>query len=304
MGSISVAVVARASTLSYDAPYRYARPMQSASDRGPASGLRGWLSDVYFSSLIDPEQVDQLVRRLGDRATVDDPIFGRTSGMPTLQRYAEEVSAWLRKHQGAFERVSFITGSDRDVTEGNLVLIFEGRRVTVPVAVVAERRPEREVELRLYYSTKPIHGTRAVRSPLLPQNDEVAVPPPVTAHLEALSRADVKGIVASFEGGGTLRDSAGGLHTKDGEGGPLADYYRTLFGVQAGDSAAPAASTPGAGLELLKGARADDGTACALEYTVVRVHGKDVSPQAGLAVYERGESGLLRAVRVYQDVDV
>jgi hypothetical protein len=29
-----------------------------------------------------------------------------------------------------------------------------------------------------------------------------------------------------------------------------------------------------------------------------------VPPQAGLAVYERGESGLLRAVRVYQDVDV
>jgi hypothetical protein len=286
--------------------------MQSASDRGPASGLRGWLSDVYFASLIDADQVDQLVRRLGDRATVDDPIFGRTSGMPTLQRYAEEVSAWLRKHQGAFERVSFITGSDRDVTEGNLVLVFEGRRVTVPVAVVAERRPEREVELRLYYSTKPIHGTRAVRSPLLPQNDEVAVPPPVTAHLEALSRADVKGIVASFEAGGTLRDSAGGVHTKDGDGGPLADYYRTLFGQQAhepapgqaGGSAAPAASTPGAGLELLKGARADDGTACALEYTVVRVHGKDVPPQAGLAVYERGESGLLRAVRVYQDVDV
>jgi hypothetical protein len=57
-------------------------------------------------------------------------------------------------------------------------------------------------------------------------------------------------------------------------------------------------------MEILKGARADDGSSCALEYTVVRVHGKDVAPQAGLAVYERGESGLLRSVRVYQDVDV
>jgi hypothetical protein len=300
MRSISVAVRERASTLSLVARYRYAPPMQSASDRAPASGLRGWLSDLYFASLIVPDQVDQLVRRLGDRATVDDPIFGRTSGMPTLQRYSEEVAAWLQKHQGAFERVAFVTGSDRDVTEGSLVLTFEGRRVTVPVAVVAERRPEREVELRLYYSTKPIHGTRAVRSPLLPQNDEVAVPPPVTAHLDALSRADVKGVVASFEAGGTLRDSAGGIHVKEGEGGPLADYYRALFGAQADGGG----GTPGAGLEVLKGARADDGTTCALEYTVVRVHAKDVPPQAGLAVYERGESGLLRAVRVYQDVDV
>jgi hypothetical protein len=57
-------------------------------------------------------------------------------------------------------------------------------------------------------------------------------------------------------------------------------------------------------MEVLKGARADDGTVCALEYTVVRVHGKTVAPQAGLAVYERGTSGLLRSVRVYQDVEV
>jgi hypothetical protein len=55
---------------------------------------------------------------------------------------------------------------------------------------------------------------------------------------------------------------------------------------------------------VLKGARADDGRTCALEYTVVRVHGKPVPPQAGLAVYERGESGLLHAVRVYEDVEI
>ena len=87
--------------------------------------------------------------RLGDRATVDDPIFGRTSGMPALGRYIEEVSAWLQKHEGAFDKVAFVTGSDRDVTEGTLALTFEGRRVQVPVAVVAERRPEREVEVAI-----------------------------------------------------------------------------------------------------------------------------------------------------------
>jgi hypothetical protein len=262
--------------------------MQSAPDRGSASGLRGWLSDLYFSSLASG-QVDQLMRRLGDRATVDDPIFGRTSGMPALGRYVEEVSAWLQKHAGAFDKVAFVTGSDRDVTEGTLALTFDGRRVQFPVAVVAERRPEREVELRLYYSTKPIKGTRAVRSPLLPQDDEVAVPPPIAAHLDALARADVRGLVASFENGGTVRDAGGETHAKTEEGGALEEYYKKLF------------APTGGGLEVLKGARADDGSTCALEYTVVRVHGKDVPPQAGLAVYE---SGLLRAVRGYEDVEV
>jgi hypothetical protein len=183
------------------------------------------------------------------------------------------------------------------VTEGILSLTFEGRHVKVPVAVVAQRRPEREVEVRLYYSTKPIKGTRAVRSPLLPKDDEVAVPVQVAAQLDALSRADIAAVLASFEDGAKLRDAAGVTHVKENGGGPLRAFYERLCAAPGADGAR------GAGIEVLKGARADDGRICALEYTVVRVRGKNVPPQAGLAVYERGETGLLRAVRVYEDID-
>jgi hypothetical protein len=266
--------------------------MQDAPERGGPTGLRGWLSDVYFPTLVST-QPEQLARRLGDRATVDDPIFGRANG-PALTRYLDEVAAWLSKRQGAYEKVAFVTGSDRDVTEGMLALTFEGRRVQVPVAAVAERRPEREVELRLYYSTQPINGAHAVRSPLLPQDDEVAVPPPVAAHLDALARGDLAAVVASFEIGAVMRDSAGRTHVREEGGGPLQAFYSRLFSPSVGRTG---------GVVVLKGARADDGTTCALEYTAVRVRGKDVAPQAGLAVYERGESGLLRALRVYEDVE-
>jgi hypothetical protein len=257
------------------------------SERGPASSsLRGPLSEVYLSALAT-SQAEQLARRLGDRATVDDPIFGRKTGMPALAGYLEEVAGWLAQRAGAFEKTAFTVGSDRDVTEGTLALTFEGRKVAIPVAVVAERRREREIELRLYYSTRPIRGTHAVRSPLLPKDDEVAVPPPVAAHLEALAKGNLDTLVASFESGGILRDASGRIYSKE-EGTLRAFYERVLGG--------------GSGYEVLKGARADDGRTCALEYTVVRVRGKAVSPQAGLAVYERGESGLLRAVRIYEDV--
>lgn len=265
--------------------------MEEAPERGAPSSLRGWLSEVYLPSLV-ASQPEQLALRLGDRATVDDPIFGRTTGMPALQRYLEEVAAWLSKHHGSFEKVAFTMGSDRDVTEGTLGLTFEGRRVSVPVAVVAERRKEREVEVRLYYSTRPIKGTRAVRSPLLPKDDQIAVPPPVEAHLAALAKGDVRAIVETFELGGTLRDPQGDTYVRQADGGTLQPFYQRLF------------SGGGAGIEVLNGARADDGSTCALEYTIVKVHGKGVPPQAGLAVYERGESGLLKATRVYEDVEV
>lgn len=264
--------------------------MEEPTDRGAPSSLRGWLSEVYLPSLV-ASKPDALALRLGDRATVDDPIFGRTNGMPALQRYLEEVAAWLNKRSAAFTQVAFTMGSDRDVTEGTLALTFEGRRVELPVAVVSERRKEREVETRLYYSTKPIHGTHAVRSPLLPQDDEIAVPPPIAAHAKALSKGDVEGVVASFEVGGTLRDPAGETYTRTADGGTVRTFYERLFGGHGG-------------IEVLNGARADDGRTCALEYTVVKVRGKAVAPQAGLAVFERGDSGLLKAARIYEDVEI
>jgi hypothetical protein len=47
----------------------------------------------------------------------------------------------------------------------------------------------------------------------------------------------------------------------------------------------------------------DDARVCALEYNVVRYRKTELPPQAGLAVYSRGESGKLVAARIYDDVD-
>lgn len=46
----------------------------------------------------------------------------------------------------------------------------------------------------------------------------------------------------------------------------------------------------------------DDGSVCVLEFNCLRLGGREMSPQAGLAVYERGPDGLLAAVRLYGDL--
>jgi hypothetical protein len=261
---------------------------QGEPDRGPPVSLRGWLSDVYIPALLDENEksLDALASRLGSRATVDDPIFGRSSGLPALARYVAEVSGWLKRNKATYTRLYFTTGADRDVTEGALALTFEDKTVELPIAVVAERRASREVELRVYYSARPIKGTFALRSPLVERNDEVTLPSPVPSHLEALRKGDVDAVLATFEADGSRRE-AGGVEQKKGAG--LEESYRAL--LEQG------------GVEILRGGAADDGRTCALEYTLVKIRGKSVAPQAGLAVYERGDNGLLRALRNYDDLE-
>jgi hypothetical protein len=46
----------------------------------------------------------------------------------------------------------------------------------------------------------------------------------------------------------------------------------------------------------------DAGVRCAIEYNGVRRGTTEIPPQAGVAVYERGGSGLLAAARIYDHV--
>jgi hypothetical protein len=48
----------------------------------------------------------------------------------------------------------------------------------------------------------------------------------------------------------------------------------------------------------------DDGKICAIEVNAVRFGKHALTPQAGLAIYERGPTGRLRAARIYDDVNV
>jgi hypothetical protein len=59
----------------------------------------------------------------------------------------------------------------------------------------------------------------------------------------------------------------------------------------------------GGGIDLEHCALADDGRSCALEYNLVSWGRTSLPPQAGLAVYVRGDDGRLEAARIYDDAD-
>jgi hypothetical protein len=58
------------------------------------------------------------------------------------------------------------------------------------------------------------------------------------------------------------------------------------------------------GVGIEHGSVTDDGRICAIEFNAVRFGKRAITPQAGLAVYERGPTGRLAAARIYDDVNV
>ena len=141
----------------------------------------------------------------------------------------------------------------------------------------------------MYFSSWPLTGRHANRPPLLQPDPRLRESDVVGEYQRALAAGDADAIVAAFEAGGYAREPAGGEHVHKGQDG-LRAFYERLF-------------SNGGGIPLEHCAVIDDGRACPLEYNVVRWGKTELPPEAGVAVYVRGEGGKLAAARIYDDAD-
>jgi hypothetical protein len=165
-----------------------------------------------------------------------------------------------------------------------------GRDIALPVAVVGEQAGEGRVRaLRVYHSLWPLFGQHRVRSPLLPLDATLHVTGYVAEYQRALKLGDVDAIVSTFEADGYFREPAGDEYVYQG----LEQLRHFMAQILA----------PG-GIGLEHCTVTDDGVACAIEFNAVQFGKAALTPQAGVAVYERGASGKLHAARIYDDVNV
>src|SRR5688572_18281948 len=104
---------------------------------GGTGALKGRLADVYVPALVSGS-IAALSRRLGNRATIDDPVFGRASTLSSIDPLLEKASA--RFSGATYRHVASATGVDRDVSEG----LITTEQSTLPIVVIAERRRLRE----------------------------------------------------------------------------------------------------------------------------------------------------------------
>jgi hypothetical protein len=243
----------------------------------------------YFAGFLTGE-TDALIQSFAGEPEVHYPVRGRVKGERAFAAYAAATRAWLEESDASIEDVGLLKAERRSMGEAVLHLGGEDGRVDLPVAIVADLRSDRLIEeVRIYYSSWPLNGRHVHRQPLLQSDPELRQADVVGEYQRALAAGDVDAIVAAFEPDGYAREPAGGQHVHRGPGG-LRAFYEHLF-------------SNGGGIPLEHCALIDDGRACALEYNVVRWGKTELRPEAGVAVYVRGESGKLAAARIYDDAD-
>ncbi len=243
----------------------------------------------YFDGLMSGEP-EALVQSFAAEPELHDPVRGRVNGTRAFESFIAQMNTWIARRNVTVENVEHVVSERRGFEEVVLHLDGETGRVDLPLAIVADREADGRIdELRIYSSTWPLTGRHANRPPLLQPDPEVRGLDIVAEYQRALAAGDVDAIVAAFEPDGYAREPAGGQYIHRGPDG-LRSFYQLLF---SNDGGIP--------LELC--ALIDDGRACALEYNVVRWGKTELAPQAGVAVYVRGQSGKISAARIYDDAD-
>jgi hypothetical protein len=243
----------------------------------------------FFDGLIAGEP-EALVKSFAGEPELHHPVRGRIRGVRAFEAYVIDTKAWLTERNITVEDVTLVVEERRGFGEVVLHLDGESGQVDLPVAEVADREPDKRIkELRVYYSSWPLTGRHANRPPVLQPDPALRESDVVAEYQRALAAGDVDAIVATFEPDGYAREPAGGSHVHRGADS-LRAFYEQLF------------SNDG-GIPLEHCAVIDDGRSCMLEYNVVRWGRTELPPQAGVAVYVRGESGKLAAARIYDDAD-
>jgi hypothetical protein len=267
------------------APELFSAPaLQRILDKYRRDRLR---SVPFFDGLMTGE-IDALLESFSGVPEVHHPVRGRIKGESAFRQFVAEMNSWLAKRQVDVEHVNFLITRPRGVEEVVLHLDNDGERVGLPLALAADHDgDERIVEMRLYFSSWPLTGRHANRPPLLQPNFDLHQPDVVDEYQRALAAGDVDAILAAFEANGYLREPAGDAHRGQAE---LRALYEQFF-------------SNGGGIPLEHCTVTDDGRACALEYNVVAWGRTELPPEAGLAVYVRGDTGKLAAARIYDDSD-
>ena len=241
----------------------------------------------YLAALNDGD-ARELETAWPGKVVIYDPHVGQVSGRHQVRQFVRRNLSWLASLHARTEVVASTGAGGRAVVELLAHVDHHGQELAWPVAVVSESPDDLSVVIRTYCSQWPLDEKRPVRPPIL-ASGHASLDGVVSRYQAGLAAGDTDAVVSTFAPDGYFRGPFGPLHAHRGAA-ELRSFFARCFSA-------------GGGIDLEGCAVTDDGVRCALEYNCVRWGSHDLPPQAGIGVYERGQDGLLTAVRVYDDVE-
>ncbi|MCB0416053.1 MAG: nuclear transport factor 2 family protein [Bdellovibrionaceae bacterium] len=233
-------------------------------------------------------RTSRFCEQLSDSVVLDTPITGKAVGRLQSEDALNRLSAWFRDYNARLEYGRTVAGSDGyAAAEGKAFLQLDGWDVGVPLAVAMDLNPSQKLTgFRLYHTLWPVKHAHTLRGPLF-DSERATLPKDVADYHHALENGDAAKAAGLFESDGTVREPSGGI--SGGRETPLSRFFEWAF--QAG------------GVSLHYHRLVDSGSHVAAEYTCYRWANKEIPPQAGMEFWDRSDSGLFRAVRIYDDVE-
>jgi hypothetical protein len=240
----------------------------------------------FYQILLDGDTGAFLTMFAGD-PLIDTPLWGEVSGEEAAGLFVGGEQQWLNGYMAEPLLGPATVSNERMVVEYVLYLHVQEEMIDLPVALVADLEGGKVSAIRIYHSTWPLTGRHRVRSPLCSPAEDLDEPEIVRQYMDALRNADKEKILALFEEDGYVREPSGAWYTHDGARG-REEFYEMAVGTGS--------------VSLLHCTATFDGVRCAIEYICDAWGNRPIPPQAGIAVYELGETGKLFAVRIYDDV--
>jgi hypothetical protein len=248
------------------------------------------LAVVPFFAGVMTGETGALVESFAGVPELHHPVLGRVKGVAAFERFVRETRTWLAERHAVMEDVDLVLAPGRGVEEVVLRLDGDQGRIELPVAIANDHDDAgRIVEQRMYFSNWPLTGRHAIRPPVLQPDPGAQLLDVVADYQRALAAGDADAVMATFEPDASVREPSGGPHVHRGSQALRALYERFF--------------SNGGGIDLQHCTVTDDGRACALEFNLVAWGRTPLPPQAGVAVYVRGDSGRLAAARIYDDAD-
>ena len=277
----------------FDAYFRPARLIDTASpELRLLEGLTRCDGELAASA-VEP------ARQWGGLAQVETP-FGVFTGKEGARALADGFAALFRAIALRVTPVAQTRAGGRSVSEVVLDGTSADGPVAIPVTIVADLHPAGTLEgARLYFFYRWATGLQPYRAPIYSSRHASSAEFPlltgaVRRYYELLNLDDpqtaTNGILETLAPGFRY----GGYRPDDSE--PLIDNLDQVRGVYT----AICSGIPSEQIIRFE-TITDDGITCAVEWTsVITKRGRDkgIASQAGFAAYERSSDGLLRAIRI------